>query len=44
MPWLLKIIGGEPFILISNEWQMGWVVERNPDVTFLETPALNEHI
>lgn len=28
-------------ILISNEWQMGWVVERNPDVTFLTTPKLN---
>lgn len=35
---------GRTVILISNEWQMGWVVERNPDVTFLETPALNEHI
>ena len=25
-------------VLISNEWQMGWVQERNPDVTFLTTP------
>ena len=24
-------------VLISNEWQMGWVQERNPDVTFLTT-------
>lgn len=29
-------------ILISNEWQMGWVGERNPGVTFRETPLLNE--
>lgn len=28
-------------ILISNEWQMGWVAERNPEVTFLTTPRLN---
>ena len=28
-------------ILISNEWQMGWVQERNPDVTFLTTPKLH---
>ena len=33
---------GRTVILISNEWQMGWVVERNPDITFLETPPLNE--
>lgn len=30
-----------PVILISNEWQMGWVAERNPDVTFLNTPNLH---
>lgn len=28
-------------ILISNEWQMGWVQERNPDVTFLNAPKLH---
>ncbi|MDY3982954.1 MAG: peptide chain release factor 3 [Veillonellaceae bacterium] len=33
---------GRTVILISNEWQMGWIQERNPDVTFLETPRLNE--
>jgi len=33
---------GRTVILVTNEWQMGWVVERNPDVTFLETPKLNE--
>ena len=27
-------------VLISNEWQMGWVQERNPDVTFLTTPKI----
>ena len=25
-------------VLISNEWQMGWVQERNPDVTFFNDP------
>ncbi len=29
-------------ILIANEWQMGWLTERNPGVTFLKTPKLNE--
>lgn len=33
---------GRTVILISNEWQMGWIQERNPEVTFLETPRLNE--
>lgn len=34
---------GRTVILITNEWQMGWIVERNPDVTFLTTPKLNDH-
>ncbi len=33
---------GRTVLLISNEWQMGWVIERNPDVVFLESPRLNE--
>lgn len=28
-------------LLVTNEWQMNWVVERNPDVTFLHTPKLH---
>ncbi len=31
-------------VLISNEWQMGWVLERNPDVTFLTTPKLHHEL
>jgi len=31
-------------VLISNEWQMGWVIERNPDITFLHTPKLHNEI
>ena len=31
-------------VLISNEWQMGWVQERNPDVTFLTTPKLHQEL
>ena len=31
-------------VLIANEWQMGWVQERNPDVTFLTTPKLHNEI
>ena len=31
-------------VLISNEWQMGWVQERKPDVTFLTTPKLHHEL
>ena len=31
-------------VLISNEWQMGWVQERNPNVTFLTTPKLHHEL
>ena len=29
-------------LLISNEWQMNWVIERNPAFTFLKTPLQNQ--
>ncbi len=32
---------GRTVILIANEWQMNWVVERNPDVTFLTAPRIH---
>ena len=32
---------GRSVILIANEWQMNWVVERNPDVTFLTAPRIH---
>ena len=25
-------------LLIANEWQTNWIVERNPDFTFCTTP------
>ena len=31
-------------VLIANEWQMSWVLERNPDITFLTTPKLHNEI
>lgn len=31
-------------VLISNEWQMGWVQERNPDITFLNAPKLHNEL
>ena len=37
---IVKDNRGRLVVLISNEWQMGWVVERNPDVTFLHAPKL----
>ena len=37
---IVKDNRGRLVVLISNEWQMGWVVERNPDVTFLHSPKL----
>ena len=37
---IVKDNRGRLVVLISNEWQMGWVVERNPDVTFLHTPNI----
>lgn len=35
---------GRWVLLIANEWQMGWVIERNPEVTFLKTPRLYEGV
>ncbi len=29
-----------PVYLLPNAWQAGWLIQRNPDVTFLETPPL----
>ena len=31
-----------PVYLLPNEWQAGWLAQRNPDVTFLESPPLLE--
>ena len=35
---LVQDIKDRPVALISNEWQLRWVVERNPDVEFLIVP------
>lgn len=31
-----------PVYLLPNEWQAGWLAQRNPKVTFLESPPLLE--
>lgn len=35
---LIQDIKDRPVALISNEWQLRWVMERNPDVEFLIVP------
>ncbi|CQR73967.1 Peptide chain release factor 3 [Sporomusa ovata DSM 2662] len=35
---LVQDIKDRPVALISNEWQLRWVVERNPEVEFLVVP------
>ena len=29
-----------PVYLLPNEWQAGWLVERNPNIEFLDTPPM----
>jgi peptide chain release factor 3 len=36
---LLEDTKGRPVVLITTEWQLNWVKERNPGVEFLEAPA-----
>ncbi|MBP2645046.1 MAG: prfC [Firmicutes bacterium] len=40
---LLEDTKGRPLILITTEWQLGWVRERNPGVEFLATPPDMPH-
>ena len=35
---LVEDIKNRPVILISNEWQLNWAKERNPDIEFSEGP------
>lgn len=35
---LVQDIKDRPLVLISNEWQLNWAVERNPHVQFLSAP------
>ena len=35
---LVQDIKDRPVALISNEWQLRWIVERNPEVEFLVVP------
>lgn len=32
-------IKDRPAILVSNEWNLNWIIERNPNVKFLEVPS-----
>ena len=38
MPWLSETENKKTVYLLPNEWQAGWLVQRNPEVTFLDTP------
>jgi peptide chain release factor 3 len=35
---LVQDIKDRPVALISNEWQLRWVMERNPEIEFLIVP------
>ena len=35
---LVEDVKGRPLVLISNEWQLNWAIERNPKVQFLAAP------
>ena len=35
---LVTDIKERPVALVNNEWQLKWVVERNPDLNFLALP------
>jgi len=39
---MIQDIKDRPVLLLSNEWAIRWVSERNPDVKFLEIPE-NSH-
>ncbi|MCD8199273.1 MAG: peptide chain release factor 3 [Phascolarctobacterium sp.] len=30
---------GSPVILVNNEWSLNWLLERNPEIQFLNVPA-----
>jgi peptide chain release factor 3 len=36
---VLEDIKDRPLVLITSEWQLNWVQERNPDVNFLIVPS-----
>ncbi|MCX7779721.1 MAG: peptide chain release factor 3 [Negativicutes bacterium] len=36
---LLEDLKGRPLVLITNEWQLNWAVERNPGVEFRVAPS-----
>jgi len=36
---LVEDIKERPLVLISNEWQLNWAKERNPNVEFLASPS-----
>jgi peptide chain release factor 3 len=35
---------GDPVVLANNAWNLNWLVERNPEITFLEAPNMRERI
>lgn len=36
---LVVDIKGRPVILVNSEWNLDWIIERNPNVNFLEVPS-----
>ena len=30
---------GRPVVLVSNEWNLNWLLERNPGINFTEVPS-----
>ena len=36
---LVQDMKDRPLVLISNEWQLNWAIERNPNVQFLASPV-----
>lgn len=41
---IIHDIKDRPVLLLSNEWAIRWVSERNPDVEFLEIPENSQGI
>ena len=41
---LVRDMKERPVIMVNSPWNLNWLVERNPDVEFLEVPSTNKSI
>ena len=41
---IIHDIKDRPVLLLSNEWAIRWVSERNPNVEFLEVPEHSQSL